>query len=521
MLEQARTRARRDRRQWPWRLGLVGIALLFSGSAWYQVWSAPPYRYIDEQAHVGYVLAIQSGHLPTIDTPIDQANGGVALRARLAIEPARRRDIWVANDPPLPYVLAAGPAAISRALGWSGGPLIGLRLFNATCMAAAVVFAARLGRGLAGGDQRVGLVAGGLLAALPHVGFIGGVGFTDGPALLGALAMLDALVSVCRLGPTRRQVALVGLWCALGASVRPMTAALAAAVAAMAFAVVAWRWVQARRRAQPLPATDDRRLSKRAEPVWSALVLAVPTLALSGWWYVRNIRLYGDATGSQRLFDKFLREPSGEQPVAILRHPSVWHQTLRTLFTRRLERPLASDPGWWWPWLKWGIVGALAATAVIVTVDQVLARRRRRASTGPGTEPRSTVHGWLGAYATIVVVVVLIAQHWSGGGAPHARYALTALGVLVAAMAFVVVRLGSRWAGVALIAVFVAIQARQVPLADKANSFQPDLLADSTLVAPYGPPWWRHGGIAAMAVGAAVLLVAVALVPRPGRPVQD
>lgn len=515
MLEQARTR--HDHRRWPWRLGLIGIALLFSGSAWYQVWSAPPYRYIDEQAHVGYVLAIQSAHLPTIDTPIDQANGGVALRARLAIEPERRRDIWVANDPPLPYVLAAGPAAISRALGWSGGPLIGLRLFNAASMAGAVVFAGRLGRGLAGGDQRVGLVAGGLLAALPHVGFIGGVGFTDGPALLCALAMLHALVSVCRSGPARRQVALVGLWCAMGAAVRPMTAALAAAVAAMTFVVVAWRWAQARRRAEPVHPADDRRLTKAAEPVWTMLVLAVPTLALSGWWYVRNIHLYGDATGSQRLFDKFFREPSGERPIDIVRHPSVWRETLRTLFTRRQERPLASDPTWWWLWLKWGVVACLAATVVVVAVDQVLARRRLRATTGTktGTEPRSTVQGWLGAYASIAVVVVLIAQHAAGGGTPHPRYALPALGVLVGAVAFVVVRFGTRWAGVALIAVFLSIQARQVPLASKANSIQPTLLADSTLVAPYGPPWWRLGGVAAMAVGAAVLLVAIALVKRP------
>ena len=42
--------------------------LVLVGGSWYQALATPPYRYIDEQAHVGYVLELQRGRLPTIDT---------------------------------------------------------------------------------------------------------------------------------------------------------------------------------------------------------------------------------------------------------------------------------------------------------------------------------------------------------------------------------------------------------------------------------------------------------------------
>ena len=71
-----------------------------------------------------------------------------------------------------PTSLAAAPAAATRALGLPGGPLLGLRLVNVAAACAAVALSYLLGRDLAGGDPHVGLVAAGLVAAAPHLGFV-------------------------------------------------------------------------------------------------------------------------------------------------------------------------------------------------------------------------------------------------------------------------------------------------------------------------------------------------------------
>ena len=208
------------------RPGLVGVlaavAVLVGGS-WYQATVTPPYRFIDEQAHAGYVLAIQSGELPHIDTAIDGEAGGVALRTRLAREPERRRDVWVANNPPLTYVVAAVPAAATRTLGLPGGPLLGLRLVNIAAAAVAVALSYLLARDLAGGDRTVGLVAAGLVAATPHLGFVASLGFNDGTALLATTGVLWALARVAGAGAPpgaaldRSRVIQLGIWCAAAA----------------------------------------------------------------------------------------------------------------------------------------------------------------------------------------------------------------------------------------------------------------------------------------------------------------
>ncbi len=518
-----------------WWIGLAGIALLLAGSGWYQVWMGPPYRYADEQAHVGYELDLQRGRLPQIDSPIHSEDGGQALRDRLRLEPERRRTVWVANNPPLPYLIAIGPSALSRALGWPGGPLVGLRLTNLFCMVGAAVVVARLGANLAAGDRRVGLVAGGLYAAAPHVGFISGTAVTDGPAVLFSVLAIDALVTLCRGPATRTQVALLGLWCGLGAACRPMTAVLAGACAAMAFGVLALRLPAVARllhRNSAAPAAPEPEIADAdedepaVEPVAhdqgpttprslgiSALLLAVPALVLSGWWYLRNEHLYGDATGSQRLLEKFLREKR-TGPLTIIHYPSVWRETIRTLFVRRLENQLPDDLYQWWPWLRAAVIASIVVAIALVVVDQVRPRWRDH----DGHPLRATALGWLAAWTTVVVVILLIAQHWSGGGGPHARYAFPALAVLLAASALCLVRLGTRWAGAAVIGVLLAIQARQVPIATTWVAQHKTAPLKSALTYSIGPGWLRLSGIPVMGLGAIALLAGLALVAPLRRP---
>jgi len=481
-----------------WWVGLAAVAMLLAGSGFYQVWAVPPYRYTDEQAHIGYVLELQDGRLPSIDTPIDGAEGGPELQQRLELTRNRHGEVWVANNPPLAYVIDIAPAAATRALGWPGGPLVGMRLANLAFMAAAAVLVARLGTQLSGDDRRVGLVAAGIFAAIPHVGMIAGTAYNDGLGLLCSVGMLDTLVSISRRGPTRRQIITLAVWCAIGAGVRPMTAVLAGASAAMALALVAWRALQ-ERRGEATPG--------RAKLVWSALVLAIPTVLLDGWFYARSQHLYGDPTGSDYLLAKFGRLPR-TGPLTIIHADSVWRETLRTMFTRRLENELPTDPLSWWPWVKWGLPLLLLATAVIVVADQVAARRQQRPARTPG-------QAWAAMVVAVVVVMFLSAQHWSGGGTVHARYLFPALAVLVVTIALPLVRYLTVWSGVALMGIFVAIQARQIPLANDYLNAKVVGRVGSSLTVPIGPPWLRFSGVAMMAVAFVTFIAAIALVPGP------
>ncbi|MCB0963410.1 MAG: hypothetical protein KDA98_08925 [Acidimicrobiales bacterium] len=484
------------------RPGLVGvlaaIAVLVGGS-WYQATVTPPYRFIDEQAHAGYVLAIQSGHLPDIDTAIDAEAGGVALRTRLATEPERRRDVWVANNPPLTYVVAAVPAAATRALGLPGGPLLGLRLVNVAAVAAAVALSYLLARDLAGGDRTVGLVAAGLVALTPHLGFVAALGFNDGMALLATTGVAWALARVTGAGAApgatldRSRVVQLGLWCAFAALVRPMALVVAVVAGALALAWIWWR--------------------RLAPPLWSAAWLVLPTAIGAGWFYVVNLVRYGDPTGSAALFEKFGRTDQGTL-LANLRLRGVWEAAVRTIATRRLEVPLPGDPYGWYRAalvvLGLGLLGAVALVAWsgIRNRHGVPARASRLDPAAP-----LPVVAWLAVAAISLVPVVLTAQHRAGGGAPHPRYLLPMVPLVAAAVALAVVRLATRWAAIGLLALVGAMTWRQTRASARWLAENPSGPPGSELVTAYGTELVRGAGLALAVVGLVALLVVVARDP--------
>jgi hypothetical protein len=327
---------------------------------------------------------------------------------------------------------------------------------------------------------------------------IAGAAFIDGMALLCGVAMADAVVAIARSGPTRRQVVWLSVWCALGAGVRPMTAVLAGVAAAMALGIGAWRsW-------------GARRTEGRAPLVWSAFVLAIPTVVLSGWYYLRSQRLYGDPTGSERLFEKFDRVARAE-PWSVLRQQKPWAEPVRTLLNRRVTNDIPGPPLWWWELTKAMLAVLIVAAVVIVVVDQLRARRT-------GNPARTTALGWLCTTILGAISVLLTAQHWSGGGTIHPRYLMPALVVLALVVALPLVRIGTAWAGIALVAVLIALQARAIPM---QNRFFAENKAGRSLASPLtnsiGPDWLRYAGLAALAAGFGVLVVAVAGLGRTSR----
>lgn len=479
-------------------LGVLGAVLLLAGGSLYQALVTPPYRFIDEQAHAGYVLAVQDGQLPTIDTPIDQVHAGPALRTRLINQPERRRDVWVANNPPLTYVVAAGPAALTRALGLPGGPLLGLRLVNVAAVAGAVVLSFLLARDLAGGDRTVGLVAAGIVAATPHLGFVAALGFNDGVSILATTGVLLGLARVTGARPTSigEQAAIrwLGIWCLVAALTRPMALVVAVAAATLAFLVVWWR------RTAPLG--------------WALAWLAGPTIVGAGWFYVLNVVRYGDPTGSQALFDKFLREPTGSL-WSSLTLTTVWESAVRTIWTRRLQVPLPGDPHGWYVVALWITIAGVVGTAVLVAWSAV---RHRGGTATPIARFATSIPLPVTAWATISIVtfvpVLLTAQHRSGGGSPYPRYLLPMVPVVATAIALTAVRFGTRWLGLALVALLAGVAFRQTRASATWLADNLDGPPGSELVTAYGNELVRGASLAVAAVGLVLVLLAIARDPR-------
>ncbi len=487
-----------------WRLGLVAVALMMAGAGWYQAWSVPPYFNADEQAHAGYVLTLLDGHLPTVDQPIPADEGGWLLDLRVEGTRERYGDVWVANNPPLGYLAYLPPSVATRVIGSDTAPLMALRLVNVAFFAIAAVMLAQLGRRLSGGDDRVGLIAAGIFAMLPHVGTIAGSGYLDGLALVCVLGLLSSVASIAATGASRRNVVTASLWCTLAAGVRPMSATLAVASVAAIVSLMGYRWATSRR-ASPNPAPSSRRVSPSPVSIpWAAVVLLVPMTVVNGWFYVRNIVRYGGPTGSSRLAEKFGLVAG--RTVGDVLHEGPWAQPVRTLLNRRYTNAVPGPPLWLWSVTRWALVLAVAATAAIVVTDQLKARRAR-------TEPRTPASAWALMAAFAALTAVLAAVHWVDGGRIHPRYLFPALVVALIAMALPLVRAGVWWLGIVLVIGVALLQVHETPSLDYYRSLFENPV--TPLAELPGPAWVPAVGIGLVLIGLAGLCAsAFGLDPR-------
>jgi hypothetical protein len=185
---------------------------------------------------------------------------------------------------------------------------------------------------------------------------------------------------------------------------------------------------------------------------------------------------------------------------------------VRTLLNRRVTNDIPGPPLWWWELTKAMLALLIVAAVAIVVVDQVRARRR------PNPAP-TTALGWSCTVVLGAVSVLLTAQHWSGGGTIHPRYLMPALVVLCLVVALPLVRLGTAWAGLALVAVLIGVQARAIPMQNRffAENKAGRSLA-SPLTNPIGPAALRYAGLAALVAGFGVLVAAVVGLARTSRP---
>jgi 4-amino-4-deoxy-L-arabinose transferase-like glycosyltransferase len=155
-------------------------------------------------------------------------------------------------------------------------------------------------------QRRVALFASALVAFNPMFLFISASVNNDSLAIVLASLALLLVVQLVTRGMDKRRSLLLGIVCGLGA----LTKVSDLALLPLALLVVLWQgWRISQRKGE----------SRRVRAIVStltvpALSIAVPTLLLAGWWYVRNYLLYGDALA----FNVWLKIAGGRSTPATL-----------------------------------------------------------------------------------------------------------------------------------------------------------------------------------------------------------
>ncbi|MCS6802000.1 MAG: glycosyltransferase family 39 protein [Chloroflexota bacterium] len=388
------------------RLALVAAA--FAALAALTSIAIPPYEAPDETIHLDYVFHLR-------------------LRAALPVmtgDPATTVGGQQAFHPPLYYALAAlltlpaDPSGYREAqrINWfqqfdrslpgnknvviheqSGllpfrGPTLAVhlaRLASVLCGVVTVVLGGLAAReaGLADGAA---LLVAGFIATLPQFVFLSAVTNSDNAVIAAAAAAVYVSLRLLRRGVTTAGVVALGIAGGL-ATLAKMSGAIVAALALAGLLLAHWG---GRARGRSL-ARD-------------LLLLAVPAAALSGWWFVRNLALYGDPLAWRELVvlaDAIVRRDLSPAAIAAelltLRHSS-------------------------WALFGWGNVGlpdwaylVFDAVVLLGLAGWLLRLRRRPALQNDGVTPQPRAAllllSWCAAFAVALGRWIAAFEHGGQG----------------------------------------------------------------------------------------------------------
>jgi hypothetical protein len=494
-------------------VGLVAIVVAFVGIGALHALQQPPFLPTDETSHVGYAQEIASGRLPEIrgfpEVPIEARQWQAE---RSTANDIRYRGVWVANHPPLHYVAVAPLVWASRATGALDGGLILMRFANVAFAAVGVVITFLLASEITRRNHRLALLAAALAALVPQghavfsQGLNDGLGFAAGTAVVWAGARcvrrIDALA--------RRDLVLLAATAAVAFGSRAATMLLAIAVVGV---------VALCRFTRPAPSAN----AQLRNAVRLAAIGLGPAVALFGWFYARNIVLYGDIGASQYLLEMFRREQRGTVLDMIVRW-SMWSNVFEGLMsptTRQRMLPPGS--------IVLTMIAALGVAIVFVT-GRITSRPMRGAdadadAASDGRLGDASTLRWQLALALVAVALIAltIAQHASGGGNAHARYSMPAIGAAAVLVVIGMERIWSRWAPLGLVVV-----AGWWALINLPVDVDPQTLLrnrDDGQLPPYPlrvlplSDGWRTGSGVLIAVGVIVAVAALVATARtPTRP---
>jgi hypothetical protein len=361
------------------------------------------YQTRDEGPNAGYAVELASGRLPTIDTPVttDARRYPQVVEGLETMVDEPHRHIWTANHPPLYYLMSLPFVAAAGVLDAPQVMVVGMRLINAVGSALCVLLVGLIAFEVTR-RAATAFLATGISASCAVLVAAGGHIANDGLAVAASSLTLLATIWILNRGLTPGRLTLVALAGAAAAGTKApgvLTVVLCGAAIAVAL----------------LLRDHSRRGVIRALAA-SAVATGVPALA-TGWFYVRNIVLYGDPTATDALLDKFDREPNGSW-WQILTDGALWVDWYERL---------------WVPLLAEGYVVVVDVLAV-VAVAGLLVLVVRRTIAGPADQPASAA-GWLLLTVHAAVILANLVGFVADGGNPNDRYLMPLMPLLATAFA--------------------------------------------------------------------------------------
>ncbi|CAO5148015.1 Glycosyltransferase RgtA/B/C/D-like domain-containing protein [Frankia sp. AiPs1] len=514
-------------------VGVSGAALLFGALGLLVAAVMPPFASADEAQHTAYAFEVSHGRLPELDTPVRswlpgmpglpatcelspaQARAAVAARARSLCgvrlgHPLTRFDlIYTANHPPLFYLVEGVPLRAGVALGHPHAGFRTARVLNIMFGMSLVVATAALCRALVPGRPEVTVGAAGIVGVVGMVVSVSGQVYNDTLATATVTGLLAGVVALARRGP--RRWTLIGL-----ALIGP---AAAASRASGAVALVALLPIIGIGVALHTPGGLGRRAVRGLAAATGLLALVSAAI---GWFYLRNIRLYGDFAASRRVAAMFPlggRHPTVEQ---VLENGHRWRLVLLGLFGRpRLVTGQVERIALIVAVLTMAGLAVAVLRVVILWLVGLVARGTAGAATtagadadagidtgidtGAGTGGGGTARGRsVGRWGTVVagvavvghclIVIAVFVAYVRAGGAPFSRYLLPMVPVLAVLVAAAVwsLPLGRRF-GLPTVAIVVGLAASTVVLTGRELAWKRPALAS---LGVYGRlrAGWAHTG---------------------------
>jgi hypothetical protein len=288
------------------------------------------------------------------------------------------------------------------------------------------------------GRPQLAAAAAGLAGLLPSFISISAKVYNDSLAFLAATVAVGAAVVFVVRGPSPLRLAVV----AASASVAALTRAsglLVVGLAGLAVLIGVWR------------SSPDGTLRRVGRAVLWAGVVGVAVVAVAGWFYLRNRRLYGDLTGSAALLERFDRTPAGST-LRLLTDPGFWYgQQQRLWGAGNLVRG-ADD----------GLVRYLWLLGLVPLAGLLLAGGRWLARWARGHARRPDVGRLVGVGLCVLLLGLLqlsVAQLVGSGHMIHPRYLFPGLVTIGLAAAVGLAALPGGRRGLPVVAMLLAMTA--------------------------------------------------------------
>lgn len=233
-----------------------------------------PYVTGDEAPHIDYAVQVWQGELPVFEDGLEHRPAGAWLA------PVQ----WTAQHPPLFYALVAPIVGPLAEAGHPVAAVYGARAVNVLLSGVLVLVAHGAARRFCRPGSAVPAVVAFVVALMAAKSLIGGSGYNDLLAAVFVTAMFGVAATVIRRGLDARLVLVLSLLASGAALTRLSAGVIAVVVAGMAGLAGVVRAAQGRGRWPPV----------------LGLALGGPALVLAtaGWFYVRNVELTGNVTGS-------------------------------------------------------------------------------------------------------------------------------------------------------------------------------------------------------------------------------